>query len=325
MALQASNHKPPRTKPERPRSRGALGRISSRLRTEGADYEVRVLGDRRAPLRDFYHALLRRPWWVTIAAISGAFLCANAVFAVAYMLAGGIAHVGPRLFLDDFFFSVQTMGTIGYGAMYPESAAANLVVVAESITSLTLTALATGLVFAKFSRSTARLVFTREAVISPVDGVPTLMFRISNQRGNRIVDAQIRSVLVRSEKTVEGKTFYRMLDLRLTRERALSLSRSWSVMHPIGRDSPLYGRTPEQVAAEETEIGVMVLGLDETSMQPVQASHQYFSRQLLWGARHADILSEAEDGNLILDLNKFHDTESTPATDDFPYPRGARV
>jgi inward rectifier potassium channel len=312
MSSQAAGRKP---------RRSTIGRISSRMRAAGADYEVRVVGDRRAPLRDFYHGLLKRPWWVTIAAISGAFLFANAVFAVGYMLAGGIAHVGPRLFLDDFFFSVQTMGTIGYGAMYPESAAANILVVAESITSLTLTALATGLVFAKFSRSTARLVFTREAVISPVDGVPTLMFRVSNQRGNRIVDAQIRSVLVRNEKTGEGKTFYRMLDLRLTRERALSLSRSWSVMHPISRESPLYGRTPEQLASDETEIGVMVIGLDETSMQPLHASHQYFARQVLWGARHADILSEAEDGNLILDLNKFHDTETTDATADFPYPR----
>lgn len=309
--------------PHKPTGRRPIGRPSSTIRATGADYEVRVLGDRRAPLRDFYHALLLKPWWVTIASISAVFLIANAVFAIAYMIAGGIAHVGPRLFMDDFFFSVQTMGTIGYGAMYPESPAANVLVVAESITSLTLTALATGLVFAKFSRSTARLMFTREAVISPVDGVPTLMFRLSNQRGNRIVDVKIRMVLVRSERTAEGATFYRMLDLRLTRERALSLSRSWSVMHPIGRDSPLHGRTPEQVAAEETEIGIMIVGLDETTMQSVHASHQYYARQLLWGSRHADILSESEDGNLLLDLNKFHDTEPTPPTAEFPYPRAA--
>jgi inward rectifier potassium channel len=312
--------------PHKPTGSKPIGRPSSTLRSAGADYEVRVLGDRRAPLRDFYHALLRKPWWVTIAAISGAFLMANALFAVAYMIAGGIAHVdvGPRLFLDDFFFSVQTMGTIGYGAMYPVSPAANILVVAESLTSLTLTALATGLVFAKFSRSTARLIFTREAVISPVDGVPTLMFRISNQRGNRIVDVQIRTVVVRSEKTAEGTMFYRMVDLPLTRERALSLSRSWSVRHTITRDSPLHGRTPQQVAAEETEIGVMVIGLDETTMQPVHASHQYYAGQLLWGARHADILSESPDGNLLLDLNKFHDTEPTRPTDAFPYPDTAR-
>ena len=291
------------------------------MRPPGADYAIRILNDRRAPLRDFYHALLRRPWWVTIATISGAFLIANALFAVAFVVSGGIAHAGQRSFLDAFFFSVQTMGTIGYGALYPESPAANVLVVAESITGLTLTALATGLVFAKFSRSTARLIFSREVVISPVDGVPTLMLRVSNQRGNRIVDAQIRAGLVRKEISAEGGTFYRMLDLRLSRERALSLSRSWSVMHPVTADSPLFGQTPESVAADETELSVMVIGLDETSMQPIHASHQYFARQILWGARHADILSEADNGDLILDLAKFHDTEPTQPTGGFPYPR----
>jgi inward rectifier potassium channel len=293
------------------------------FRSPGADYEVRVVGDRPAPLRDFYHALLRRPWWVTVAVISAAFLVANALFAVGYMITGGVAHARDGSFLDAFFFSAQTMGTIGYGALFPDSAAANLLVVGESITSLTLTALATGLIFAKFSRSTTRLIFTREVTISPVDGIPTLMFRMSNQRGNRIVDAQIRAVLIRTEITGEGKTFYPMLDLRLTRQRALSLSRSWSVMHRLERDSPLFGKTPEDLAADETEIGVMVVGLDETSMQPVHASHQYYARQVVWGARHADILSETSDGNLLLDLNKFNDVEATVATAAFPYPRVA--
>ena len=291
------------------------------VKAPGADYEIRIVGDRRAPLRDFYHALLRRPWRHTIAAISAVFLTANALFALGYMATGGVAHAGSRSFADAFFFSVQTMGTIGYGSMYPDSGAANVLVVAESITSLTLTALATGLMFAKFSRSTARVVFTREAVISPIDGVPTLMMRLSNQRGNRIVDAQIRAVMVRKEVSAEGNTFYRMLDLHLTREHALSLSRSWSVMHPIDAQSPLHGKTPEDLANDETELSLMVVGLDETSMQPIHASHQYFTRQILWGARHADILSEAENGDLVLDLNKFHDTEPTAPSPQFPYPR----
>ncbi len=292
------------------------------LRTPGADYAIRVLGDRRAPLRDFYHALLRRPWRVTIAAISATFLIANAIFALGYLVTGGIGHARAGSFLDAFFFSVETMGTIGYGALYPESTAANVLMVAESITSLTLTALATGLVFAKFSRSTARIAFSREAVVSPVDGVPTLMFRISNQRGNRIVDVQIRAVIVRKQIHSEGHTFYPMTDLHLTREHALSLSRSWSVMHVIDSSSPLFGRTPATVADEESELGVMVVGLDETTMQPVHASHQYFAKQIIWGARHSDILSEAENGDLILDMDKFHDTEPTAPTPDFPYPRG---
>src|SRR5208282_1514931 len=142
------------------------------LREPGADYEIRIVGQRRTPLRDFYHALLRLPWWATIAAISGAYLLANAVFALAYLLVGGVEHAAPGSFADAFFFSVQTMGTIGYGAMYPGSTAANAVVVVESIVSLLLTAISTGIVFAKLSRSRARCVFTRYAVIAPFNGVP---------------------------------------------------------------------------------------------------------------------------------------------------------
>ena len=293
------------------------------LRAPGADYTIRVLGDRRAPLRDFYHFLLRRPWGVTIGTISATFLIANTLFAVGYLLTGGVGHARPGSFADAFFFSVETMATIGYGALYPESTAANLLMTAESITSLTLTALATGLVFAKFSRSTARIIFSNEVTIAPVDGVPTLMFRISNQRGNRIVDVQLRAVIVRKQIRSEGHTFYPMIDMHLTREHALSLSRSWSVMHVIDSSSPLFGRTPEMVADEESELGIMVVGLDETTMQPIHVSHQYFARQILWGARHSDILSEAENGDLILDMDKFHDTEPTAPTQEFPYPRAA--
>src|SRR4029077_14348826 len=161
-------------------------------------------------------------------------------------------------------------------AMFPDSTAANVLVVAESLTSLLLTALATGLVFAKFSRSTARFVFTRQVTISPLNGVPTLMFRLGNQRGNAIVDAQIRVVMIRTERTTEGGTFYRMLDLSLTRARAMSLSRSWNVLHPSDGASPLSAEPPASTAAKEIELQVMVIGLDDTSMQTVHAGHRYF-------------------------------------------------
>jgi inward rectifier potassium channel len=290
------------------------------VREPGADYEIRIVGARKTPLRDFYHALLRLPWWVTIAAISGSFLFANALFAVAYLVVGGIAHAAPASFRDAFFFSVQTMGTIGYGAMFPASTGANWVVVVESITSLTLTALATGLVFAKFSRSTARLMFTRYAVIAPVDRKPTLMFRLGNQRGNQIVDARIRVVLMRTERTAEGGKFYRLLDLRLTRERALSLSRSWNALHVIDGDSPLYGETPASMVEKEVELQVLVVGLDDASMQTVHGKHHYFTHDILWGQRLADVLTEVDGEHLVLDLGKFHDLVPSEPTPDFPYP-----
>jgi inward rectifier potassium channel len=290
------------------------------IRQPGADYEIKIVGARKTPLRDFYHALLRLPWWVTIAAISGSFLCANALFAVAYLAVGGVGHAAPGSFLDAFFFSVQTMGTIGYGAMFPESIGANWLVVVESITSLTLTALATGLVFAKFSRSTARMMFTKHAVIAPMDGQPTLMFRLGNQRGNQIVDARIRVVLMRSEIRADGGKFYRMLDLRLTRERSLSLSRSWNVLHLIDRDSPLAGETPTSMVEKEIELQVQVVGLDDASMQTIHAAHHYFTHDIRWGCRLADVLSEVDGQHLVLDLRRFHDLVPTEPTLDFPYP-----
>jgi inward rectifier potassium channel len=291
------------------------------LRQPGANYEIRIIGQRPTPLRDFYHALLRLPWWATISAISGAFLAANAVFALAYLLVGGVEHAAPASFADAFFFSVQTMGTIGYGAMYPGSTAANLVVVVESIVSLLLTAMSTGIVFAKLSRSTARCVFTRHAVIAPLDGVPTLMFRLGNERGNQIVDAKIRTILFRSERTNEGQVNYRLLDLRLVRDQALSLFRSFNVLHVIDDTSPLYGETPASAAAREIELQVMMIGLDDITMQSVHARHHYYAKDILWGARLADVLSETPDGDVLLDLRRFHDVEPTAPTEDFPYPR----
>ena len=297
----------------------SVNRKPLRVTQPGLGYEVRIHGATVAPFRDAYYAILRQPWVFTIGLIAGAFVLINGVFALGYWALGGVAGARPNSFVDAFFFSVQTMGTIGYGALYPVSRAANWLVVAESIVGLTLTALATGLVFAKFSRPTARLVFSREATVSPMNGVPTLVFRIGNERSNPIVDAKIRVSLVLTELTTEGKTFYRMRDLTLARDRALSLSRSWNVMHVLDAKSPLYAATPESLDHDEAELQILVIGLDDTSMQPVHARHQYTAKSIVWGARPVDVLSESDDGALVLDLSKFHAIEATPAIDGFPY------
>ena len=272
-----------------------------------ADYEVRVVGAPRAPLRDFYHAMLQLSWPATLAGIVLAYLAANAVFAALYVGSGGVEHV--RSFADAFFFSVQTMGTIGYGAMVPSSVAANSIVVAESVTSLLITAVSTGLVFAKFSRPTARVLFSRRATICSMDGTPTLAFRIGNERRNAIVEANIRVALVRTDKTREGKTFFRVLDLTLVRDRIMSLQRSWTILHTIDEKSPLFGETAESLAAKECELLVTVAGIDDIWMQTVHAGHRYMHHQIAWGSRLVDVLSEADDGALVIDLRRFHELE----------------
>ncbi len=274
-------------------------------------YTVRVVGAPRAPLRDFYHALMRLSWLRTLGVIAAGFLALNALFACGYLWVGGVANAKAHSWLDAFFFSVQTMGTIGYGAMWPASRAANALVVAEAVCSLVVTALATGLVFAKFSLPTARIMFSRHATISRVDGKPTMSFRVGNLRSNRIVEAVVRAALTRTERTQEGKVFYRMMDLKLIRDRILSLSRSWTVLHVIDEASPLWGETKESLARKEAEINVTILGTDDTWMQTVHSAHVYMDTDLAWGQRHADVLSEDATG-LVLDLTKFHDLEPAP-------------
>ncbi len=278
-----------------------------------------MIGAPRAPFRDYHHRFLRAPWWQAISAIVLVFLTLNAAYAGAYMLTGGIKHARPGSFADAFYFSVQTMGTIGYGDMYPMSQLANWLVVSEAVVSLILTALATGLIFSKFSQLRPRIVFTDHITITPMDGVPTVMFRLGNERNNQIVEALLHVVMIRTQHTKEGMVFYRMFDLPLVRERSQAFTRSWTAMHNIAPGSPLFGLTDATMREEEIEFVVSVIGTDDTSMQPVHAQHRYTHEHVLWGARHADILTEHEDGSITLDLTKFHETIPTAATADFPY------
>jgi len=280
---------------------------------------VVVVGVARAPFQDLYHGVLRLSWSHALLGIAGIYLFVNALFGLAYWLIGGVAGASGG-YLDAFFFSVETMGTIGYGEMHPASVAAHSIVVLESVTGLTITALATGLVFAKFSLPVARIVFSKQAVIAPMNGVPTLMVRVGNARKSIIAEATVRVAMVRTEITDEGSTFYRLIDLKLARERSPALARSWTVLHPIDENSPLYKANPSTLSKDEVEIIVSVVGTDDTSLQPVHARHRYLDKDVLWGARHVDVLSTRDDGVLVLDVSKFHDTTPTDPTPDFPYP-----
>ena len=287
------------------------------FRAEG--YEIRVVGVPAAGLRDLYHWFLRVAWWAALAVIVGGYLLLNALFAAIYLAGGGIANAAPGSYLDAFFFSVQTMGTIGYGSMYPATRLANAVVVAESVAGLVVTALATGLVFARFSQTRARVVFSSRIAIGPLDGVPTLMIRVGNERRGRIVDAAFRLTMTRTTRTREGVAIYRLVDVPLVRDRAPALSRSWMVVHRIAEGSPLLGDSPESLAAADAELTLMVTGTDETSLQAVHAQHTWLHRSVTWGARLADVLAETPDGNMLLDLRRFHDLTPTAPVPGFPY------
>jgi inward rectifier potassium channel len=291
--------------------------VSNKQQDDG----VVVVGAAAHPLRDVYHSLLRMRWWGVIAAITVTFLAINAVFAAGYAAVGGVSGVRPGSFPDAFFFSVQTMGTIGYGAMYPVGTAANVLVVTEAVIGIVLTALATGIVFARFSQTSSQILFSSRACISPMNGVPTLSLRIGNDRASTIFEAQVRVAVVRTERTSEGVTLYRLYDAVLARDRSPVLARSWSVMHIITESSPLFGATPESCVRDEVELIVTVVGTDDTSLQPVHGRHRYVAGDILWGARLGDVLSELPDGRLQLDVRRFQDLVLTEPTETFPYPK----
>lgn len=272
---------------------------------DGSSLTLIGFDDRR--FADVYHYLLTAPWPLLLLIVVGAFVTVNAIFAGAYMLDGGIENARRGSFADAFFFSVQTMATIGYGKMAPATIFANALTTIEAVTGLIGLAVVTGLVFAKFSRPTARVRFSRVAVISRRDGVPSLMFRMANVRGNRIMEATIHVVLARQEKTLEGEEVRRFYDLELSRYRNATFAYSWTAIHPIVEGSPLYRQTAQTLADQDAEIIVSLMGLDETFSQTVHARHSYGPEDLRWGARLADILQRTPEGSVI-DYSSFDDT-----------------
>jgi inward rectifier potassium channel len=278
-----------------------------------AGTKVTALGMPPRPLADAYHLLLTWSWSRLILTLGLAYLSINTLFACAYLLcgAGSIANARPGSFQDAWFFAFETMATIGYGQMYPVGLAANLVTVVQALIGLAGVALATGLFFAKFARPTARVLFSEVAVVTPFDGTPSLLFRMANARGNQIVEAKLKVVLLRDEKTAEGSEIRRAHDLVLVRERSLSFSLTWLAIHPIGPTSPLYGATPESLAACDAVIFASLSGIDEHMGQTIHARHGWPASKVRFGHRFLDVFQEDEGGGLVIDYSRFHDTEST--------------
>ncbi|MBM4780364.1 MAG: ATP-sensitive inward rectifier potassium channel 10 [Archangiaceae bacterium] len=278
-----------------------------------------VSGVRRTPLRDLYHLVLRASWPALLAGLVAFVLVSNALFALLYVEVGGIANAQPGNFTDAFFFSIQTMATIGYGAMYPQTVAAHVVVAVEAIVGLSVTALSTGLVFTRFSQPRAEVVFASRLCISPVDGKPSLQCRLGNDRDDVLVEAQFHVDVFRTTVTKEGKTIYRGTELQLVKQRASTLSRTWTLMHVIDEQSPLFGLTPESAAKVELEVHLSVVAIDDTTNQTVHARARYATEEIVWGARPGDVLFPRPDGKLTLALERFDEIEPTPPTPTFPH------
>lgn len=257
---------------------------------------------------DLYHLSFVLPLPALLGAIALSYLALNTLFACAYLLdSKGIANARPGSFQDAFFFSVQTLATIGYGAMSPQSTYTHTLVFVEAFIGLLGVAMATGLMFARFSQPTARVLFSNVAVICPYNGVPTLMFRTANQRNNAIVEAGINARVLLPELTPEGHSLRRLYDLELTRSNTSLFILSWMVMHPIDERSPLYGKTAEMLINSGAQIVVTLQGLDETVRQTMHARKIYAAEDIVWNRRFVDVVSFWGDGIRAIDYTRFHD------------------
>jgi inward rectifier potassium channel len=281
----------------------------------GSLFAVRAVGLRTGLHEDLYHRVLTMPWSAFFGMVALAFGLANALFATLYILQPGSIAGSDGSFGDAFFFSVQTMGTIGYGVFSPATTYAQFIVTLEALTGLVGLAIATGITFAKFARPSARVMFTSRAVIGPRNGKPCLLFRMANARHNTIVEASLKVLVLIDTVTAEGERLRIPTPLPLVRSENAFFRLSWTAIHEIDEKSPFYGPDAKARLTDKNALVLLTLsGLDETIAQAVHARYTYGLDEIVWGARFADIISVDPDGTRVIDYSKFHDVVEEPSS-----------
>jgi inward rectifier potassium channel len=263
---------------------------------------------------DFYYQAMTVSWPGFFCGSAGIFLALNSCFALAYAMGDHpIANTRPGNFFDLFFFSVETLATVGFGDMHPQTTFAHVVATLEIFTGMSFLAVMTGLIFARFSRPRARLIFARHPVVTQHDGQPTLMMRVANARANVISDAAAQLWLVRTERSAEGTTLRRFHRLALHRQENPMFVLSWTLLHTIEPSSPVFGQSQEDLAESDTIFVLVLSGVDENAVQELRARHTYAATLIRWGHRYADILMADAAGRVRIDYRRFHDVVSEPS------------
>jgi inward rectifier potassium channel len=259
--------------------------------------------------RDVYFYFMEGTWKRFLGALLFLYAMTNVFFATLYALEPGcVANARPDSFADAFFFSVQTMSTIGYGALAPATDYGNMIVTFEAASSMLFVALATGLMFAKASRPKASALFSKVCVLTRRHGKRTLMFRVGNARGNEVVDATITVTALKDEISPEGHHLRRMFDVPLVRGRSPMFALSWTVMHELDDTSPLANVDWSRGDAALGGLVVTLTGHDGTYGQTIYARHSYYADDVRLDQRFVDVISRQEDGRMVIDYGKFHDT-----------------
>lgn len=269
-----------------------------KVNTEGIDW------------RDAYQWLLGLRWPQFAAFVAAVYFTLNLFFALLYLLGrNSIAGITPGSFSDAFFFSVQTLATVGYGHWYPQTLYGHVVTTVEIMSGVFLLAVMTGLIFVRFSRPTARIVFSKTVVIAPLNGKPTLMLRVGNQRQHSMVEAEFRIMLNRDEELLEGGDFRYFYNLKLQFDRIAAFPAALTLRHVIDEKSPLYGATPESLEKARVILMASVVGIDPVIPAAVQTQQDYSWRDIRFGERFVEIYTNTGEGRLTVDYGRLHDTE----------------
>jgi inward rectifier potassium channel len=297
----------------RPRASSSHSRPVGLRRIKIGQREVLTQGIARAVLQDLYHYFMTVSWPKTFGTIAAFFLVFDVLFGCLYdAVPGCIANLNPPGFLGAFFFSVETLATVGYGDMHPQTLYGHVVAMIEIFVGLMMLALITGLMFARFSRPKARFLFARFAVVRPIDGKLTLMFRTANARQNVVQEASAQLRMLRDEVTEEGYRIRRITDLSLVRSRHPVFALGWTIMHIIDELSPLQAETEDSLREAAASFILGVSGTDETTGQVLMAREEYPSTAIRWNEAFLDILEQTEDGTLSIDYSKFHEVQPLP-------------
>ena len=280
------------------------------IRVKYGQFEFVKLNAEKFDLRDTYHFVLTLSWPGFAGLIFGIYLLINVIFAWLYMLEPhAIAEMAPGSFFDAFFFSVETLATVGYGHMYPETFYGHLITMLEIMVGMFGLAVITGLIFVRFSRPTARMHFSKVAVIAPFDGVPNLMIRVANLRHQAMVEPEFRMILIRNIITAEGDEVRRFRSLKLEFDHLIAFPTVLTVRHRIDEESPLFGMTPEEFQRQDVRIIASIVGVDTVIVAPVQSFGDYNYEQIEWNRRFVEIYDQNEEGEWTVDYARIDETE----------------
>jgi len=278
-------------------------------------YEFKKKGVSRVDLRDPYHLAVALTWPQFLAGLLAIYVLVNIVFAALFWLVpGSVANARPHNFGDVFFFSIETLATVGYGEMYPKTLYGHVIAAIEIVCGLGFTAILTGLTFVRFSRPRAKLVFASNPVVATHNGKPTLMVRVGNGRVGVLLDAAAKLNVLLVVASSEGRYFRRAQELRLERAHLPAFPLTWTLMHVLDERSPLHGYDAARAIAAHAQLFVTLEARDPTLAASVHDIRSYAPEDIRFGMRYADAVFTAEDGTPLADLTRIGALE--PDVDD---------